>query len=778
MNKQDTIKRIRENFPSELKDLAQWVCYRIEARDSKPTKIPYSVDGHKAASDNPATWTTFDAACKAYLNGNYNGVGFVFSEHDPYVGVDLDKCVRTNGEIEPEKLHYIDQLASYTERSQSGTGIHVIIRAMLPPGGRKSNQHQIEMYDRLRFFVVTGDVLPDYHPGIEERQAEIEQLHKTIFPAKPTEHQPSASPTPSNEDDQTLLNRMFASRNGTDIQALWLGNTAPYNGDESAADLALCNHLAFWTGNDAARIDSLFRQSRLYREHKWGRNARTGETYGAGTIARAIAATHEVYTPTNSRRERPENAQQAADPGYTKAPETPADNHDYLLSEGAHDEGNAQCVNARYQGRFAQNGAFGWIYHTGTHWTQDGAEEALERAITETLTARIGAALKSGKADQYKDLISKSIPNSSRVQGAKSQLSSLVYAPVETFDNSPDLLNCKNGVVNLRTGELIPHEPTQRFTHCVNVSYNPRADYAAWLEWLTESILDGHSVVDWLQMAVGYSLTGHTREEILFYLYGPPRSGKGTFTETLLALLGSPLAKEVNFATFTAERTGDSQNFDLAPLKPCRFVAASESNAYERFNEAKIKALTGGNEVYCAFKHHSHFNYKPQFKIWLSSNQPANADPDDDAVWGRLRMIEFPHSHLGEENKTLKASMCAPRVLEGVLAWAIAGAIRWYQLGSTGLPELETSKNSKNQHREALDNVQGWLGECCIIGGDGFTANSFLYLSYERWCKENGIEPKRQKGFSQALIRKGFREKRTTTQDRKTVRGFTGIGLG
>lgn len=113
--------------------------------------------------------------------------------------------------------------------------------------------------------------------------------------------------------------------------------------------------------------------------------------------------------------------------------------------------------------------------------------------------------------------------------------------------------------------------------------------------------------MDWLQMAVGYSLTGHTREEVLFYLYGPPRSGKGTLTEMILALLGSPLAKEVNFATFTAQRSGDSQNFDLAPLKPCRTVLASESNAYERFNKAKVKMLTGGNEVYCAFKHQTHF---------------------------------------------------------------------------------------------------------------------------------------------------------------------------
>ncbi len=299
INKRDLVNRIKVNFPKELLGLDQWVCWRIEVRDDKPTKVPYSVNGYRAASDKPATWASFETACKVYLNGNYNGIGFMFSEHDPYVGIDFDKCIDDGGNVDPEKWDLIFGLGSYTERSQSGTGIHIIAKGTLPPGGRKSSKQQIEIYDRLRFFVVTGDVLPDYHPSVEDRQAEIEHFHKLVFPAK----EQTAQTTYTNgngqipTDDQALLDRMFASKNGADIQALWLGNKAPYNGDESAADLALCNHLAFWTGNDAARMDRLFRQSRLYREHKWDRNARTGEKYGEGTISRAIAATQETYSP-------------------------------------------------------------------------------------------------------------------------------------------------------------------------------------------------------------------------------------------------------------------------------------------------------------------------------------------------------------------------------------------------------------------------------------------------------------------------------------------------
>lgn len=446
---------------------------------------------------------------------------------------------------------------------------------------------------------------------------------------------------------------------------------------------------------------------------------------------------------------------------------------EFLLSAGQSDEGNAQCVNRLYRGRFLYSEALGWLAFTGTHWATEGAEQALERATVDTLIRRIEAASAGENFEKYEKLRKFCLPNKSRVEGAKHLLSSLVHVLPAAFDNEPDMLNCRNGVVNLRTGALSPHDPTQRFMHCTSVDYKPAADQQVWQEWLLDAVRDA-TAADWLQLAVGYSLTGHTREEILIYLFGPPRAGKGAFTETLLAMLGSPLAKEINFGTFTAQRTGDTQNFDLAPLKPCRLVAASESNAYERFNEAKVKAITGGNEIYCAFKHREHFNYRPQFKVWLSSNQPVNADPDDDAVWGRVRLIHFPNSHQGREDKLLKQRLRSLNVLEGVLAWAVQGAMRWYELGSRGLSEPASSLALKQQHRETLDAVGMWLEEHCERGDQHFTGGGELYQSYERWCRGNGVEAKRQKGFTMALQRKGFRYDRQRVGS-KVVRGFFGL---
>lgn len=447
----------------------------------------------------------------------------------------------------------------------------------------------------------------------------------------------------------------------------------------------------------------------------------------------------------------------------------PQNTGNILLTAGTHDEGNAQCTHHRHGRKFLYNDAWGWLQYTGTHWTSEGADAAVERAITETLEARIAAAVAAG-SQMHREIIKQSIPNHSRIAGAKAQLRSMVYAPVHSFDNQPDMLNCKNGVVDLRTGDLLPHGIDQRFMYCIETNYNPNADYVPWVTWL-ESVTDKEKAA-WLQMAQGYSLTGHTREEILIYLYGPSRSGKGTYTSAMLRLMGEPLAKAVQFSMFTAVRGGDDQNFDLAPLKPCRFIAASESRQHERFNEAKIKQITGGDSVSCAFKHRDHFTYTPAYKIWLSSNHPVNADPDDDAVWGRIRVIEFPNSYLGREDKGLKMNMQSVEMLEAILAWSVAGARQWYALGKSGLPELNSSAKVKGQQRGELDTLQMWIDDHCKVFYPpvGITAtyeewckanshcmsSTTLYQDYEGWCKHNGVEAKKQKGFSQALERKGF----------------------
>jgi putative DNA primase/helicase len=297
-SKKATIERIRANFPTELQALDQWVCWRKVKRDDKWTKVPYDAKtGRLAKATDVATWRSFDIAARAYLNGQYDGVGFVFSEHDPFCGADFDHCIDAAGAVDPDKLATIRQLDSYTERSQSGTGAHVITRAKLPGPGRNNQKQGREIYDQGRFFVVTGDVMAGFPTKIEDRQEVVAAYYAEYFPQdKPAQQAAPAARQETSLDDQELLQRMFAASNGAKVQRLWDGRSTDYNGDDSAGDQALCNALAFWTGRDAARMDNLFRQSKRLRD-KWDRNARSGETYGQGTIRRAIDSAKEVYTP-------------------------------------------------------------------------------------------------------------------------------------------------------------------------------------------------------------------------------------------------------------------------------------------------------------------------------------------------------------------------------------------------------------------------------------------------------------------------------------------------
>jgi putative DNA primase/helicase len=454
-----------------------------------------------------------------------------------------------------------------------------------------------------------------------------------------------------------------------------------------------------------------------------------------------------------------------------------ADERPFLLDEGADDAGNAACLNKMFGGEFLYCDSYGWLHYNGRYWDRELVGAKLTRATVETLKARQHAAVEA----ERERLVRAAKPSAYNVRSCIEIFKSLVGVDVNEFDTSPDHINCQNGVVDLRTGELTPHSPDQRFTYCLPVKYNPDADRSEWTEWLLEATGNRLEVAQYLQEAVGYSITGHTWEECLFYIYGPTRAGKGTFVETILAMLGkAPLAVEVDFTTFTGKLDGDGQNFGLAPLKPSRFVAASESGKYQQLNTERIKSITGGNDIRCAFKYRTHFSYRPQFKLWLSSNHPINADAEDDALWSRVRVIEFPNSYLGREDKRLKQRMRSPEVLEGVLAWAVEGAIRWYQLGSKGLETPEIVAEATAQARKDLDYVGQWIDECVAPADDPehFVTNEVIRASYETWCSNNGVNyPKGSGALTRSLKGKGYDAGVSQKKDGRTYRGCKGIVL-
>ncbi|MCP4542641.1 MAG: hypothetical protein GY832_36425, partial [Chloroflexi bacterium] len=198
----------------------------------------------------------------------------------------LDHCTGEFGILEPWALRIVQEMNSYTEWSPSGHGVHIFVRATLPPQGRKKGN--VEMYDRLRFFTVTGNWVPITPLAVESRQAALNALHTRVFPPTPTVKKKPHRSVSNLGDDTALIERAMRAKNGSKFSALWRGDFSGLYPSQSEADLALCSCLAFWASGDPGRVDQLFRQSNLFRP-KWDqRHYADGRTYGQATIERAL----------------------------------------------------------------------------------------------------------------------------------------------------------------------------------------------------------------------------------------------------------------------------------------------------------------------------------------------------------------------------------------------------------------------------------------------------------------------------------------------------------
>lgn len=327
-----------ENFPAELRDMPQWVCFMMVAspEKSKPDKVPINPRTlWGARPGDPTTWGTMREALdqqgktgrckrkdrqgeKVTVEGTICGIGFMFNGNG-IVGIDFDHCYQ-DGQLAPWVGEWVKRFDSYTEFSPSGTGLHILCRGRLP--GRAIKLSEAEMYDQGRFFTVTGN--GPAKPLCEAQEA-IDALYAELSTKKYQEKgKPTQCPVLAEAvtlEDTELIEKAKAGKNGAIFAALWAGDTSGYS-SHSEADMALCNALAWWTNGDAGRVDRLFRQSGLMRE-KW--NERHGrDTYGWLTVENAVVSCRGGYDPTAYRKQEEAGAfSPAVGGGYAFAPFEP-----------------------------------------------------------------------------------------------------------------------------------------------------------------------------------------------------------------------------------------------------------------------------------------------------------------------------------------------------------------------------------------------------------------------------------------------------------------------
>lgn len=747
-------------IPAELKALPQWILWKFETRNGKQTKVPFQVTGEMAQANNRRTWSTFATAVKFYLEGDYDGIGFVFSRQDNYIGIDIDKCV-VDGKTNAFATEIIDTLDSYTEFSPSGKGIHIIIKGSLPQSvlgtGRKNTKHGLEIYSYGRFFTFTGN--RENSNDVYDRTDELAEVFEQYFDDSDIQGRVNLAEFEKDEikiSNEALWERMFRSKNGDEIRSMYNGNLI--NDDHSATDLALCNHLAFWTGKSATRMDAMFRETSLIRD-KWDviHFSDTNETYGERTIGVAISSTSTTIL---------DNKQQFEEFSFDFIHENVAEvvedkpKRKFKLTE----MGNAERIAYEYGHVIKYINDIGWYIWDGKRWKVDTKKE-IERIIAKVLRSL------SKSEDEAEAKWSRMCERRNIRMNSIKDLMPLVPGERGDFDRHKFLFNVENGIVDLKTGKLLQHDRELGLTKITNITFDENAKCPEWLKFLDQIFLGDQALVEYMQRLIGYSLTGDISEQIMMFLVGGGSNGKSTFINTIKDLMGD-YGKQAKSDTFIKKKESGANN-DIARLVGSRFVSAIESEEGEKLADSFVKQITGGEPVLARFLRQEFFEFIPEFKVFFTTNHKPIIGGLDEGIWRRVKLIPFNLSlpaHKRDKRLPEKLSLEMP----GILNWAIEGCMKWQR---DGLKEPKVVAEATGKYKDDMDILAPFLDEVCYVeereNESIMIEAKELYNTYERWCFNSGERSLGNRSFYRMLETKGFGKTKGTGN--KTF--LTGITL-
>lgn len=772
-----------EGIPHELKTRGLFCLWRYEERDGKKTKVPYKTDGRRAASNKPETFTAFDKALAVYRKGGYNGLGLgVFNG---FCAVDIDHCIDNNAPggsaLSAMAQDIIETMDSYTELSPSGTGIRILFRA---EGFR---------YDKSRFYVnnqarglevyIEGSTnkyvtVTGMHCGkwgqkpIAERGAQIAQVLEKYMRREKKAKQPDASPSSTAAPvpllDFELLEKIRYSKHGEKFVPLWDGDTSGYK-SASEADIALCNILAFWTRKDAARMDSLFRQSGLMRD-KWDR-PQSGSTYGALTIQRAIEDCTAVYDPQAAMGRRALAAFSSLPGGEALQDIKPADYSD---------AGNAAVFSRVFAGKLLYADSLGWLWWDGRKWDRSDhhatrcaldLSEAMYRDALNQYTAAAHTAAQAdidfaneaiGKTERDKAKAAEanakayfkhasSSRNASRINGFISLSIPSFLIKADRLDANPFDLNTPAGIVDLRSGGVRPHDPE---AYCTQITACPPGTAGAgmwsqFLDWVTGGDPD---LCAYLQMVAGMAAVGEVFQEGIVMAYGPGGNGKSTLVNSIGNVLGE-YTGSIAIKILTTERQNSGPA--LATLRGKRLVVAGELEENQRLSVSTLKQLASTDKLVIEEKYHSPEEVKQTHTLILFTNHLPRVGSTDGGTWRRLTVVPFL-SKVAPDKSILNYTETLTREAgEAILSWVVHGAVKFCANEfKIPLPAVVAEATREYQARE--DWLSNFLAERCTRDPNGRVQSSELYAAYREWSQGTGDYTRRLNDFSTAMEAAGF----------------------
>jgi putative DNA primase/helicase len=434
------------------------------------------------------------------------------------------------------------------------------------------------------------------------------------------------------------------------------------------------------------------------------------------------------------------------------------------------DQGNAQRLVALHGAdlRYCWPQRCWYVWDDGTRWRRDDTGAVYRRAkdVPRALY-REAAELDGADARKVAARWAALSESQAKLEAMVSLARSEPGVPItpEQLDRDPWLLAVENGSLDLRTGELHPHRREDLITKLAPVEYDPAAICPRWIAFL-ERVQPTIEVREYIQRAVGYSLTGDVSEQVLFFEIGPGNNGKSTMLGTVRAVLGD-YAAHVSSELLMARR-GDHHSTELADLWGIRLATTIETEENRRLAEAEVKALTGGEPIRARRLYQDSQQHEPTHKIWLGANYRPIIHGTDPAIWRRLHIIPYLVA-IPEHERDLSLGEKLKGELPGILAWAVRGCLDW-QHG--GLRPPATVKAAVDSYRADQDLIGHFIADRCVLVPRAFVQASDLYRAFRAWCATTGERETTQHIFGRRLGDRGLSSEHT-----RTGSCWRGIGL-
>jgi putative DNA primase/helicase len=454
------------------------------------------------------------------------------------------------------------------------------------------------------------------------------------------------------------------------------------------------------------------------------------------------------------------------DPNADWLPKRPITPEIDILQYGLHDSGNAERIMAVYGRDMRYCTPWKkWLLWDGQRWTVDPSQRA-RRWAKLAMTMFLKQAIERGNDDQMK--FAKSSLNAKRIEYALSLAQPELSVGAEDLDQKPWFLNFLNATVDLRDGQPHGHSREDLLTKLVPVDFDLTAKCPSWLQLLDRMMGDNQEMVDYLELSLGYSLTGSTREKAVFVLFGPSGTGKTTLLTAFREAIGDDYGILIQISSLMTGRDSNAITSDLADLCGARFAMSSEPEQGQKLSPSKLKRLTQGmGKVKTRRLYENPFSFEETHHLWIDCNDRPAIPGGDYATFARLHAIPckvpIPQDEIDRDVITKLRDERA-----GILAWALRGAREWYH---SGLTRPEQVSQATDTWREQCDQLRMFITARCVEGSVFTAYAEKLYRSYKTWCDECKDEALSSTAFGLRLGQE--------YEKRHTERGaqYQGIGL-